>query len=165
MLKPWMIVLIVVAVLLIAAIVALYIVGNKMQKKQEAAEANMMVGAQTISMLIIDKKRMPLKEAGFPQIVVDQTPKYLRRSKVPVIKAKIGPQVRTLMCDAKIFDSVPVKKEVKAVINGIYVISVKGLHGPLEAPKEKQGFWKRLMKKAQKTVDENKKETVAKKKK
>lgn len=161
----WGIVLIVIAVILIAAIIALYIVGNKMQKKQEAAEANMMVGAQTISMLIIDKKRLPLKDAGFPQVVVDQTPKYLRRSKVPVIKAKIGPQVRTLMCDAKIFDSVPVKKEVKAVINGIYVISVKGLHGPLETPQEKQGFWKRLMKKAQKTVDENKKETNSKKKK
>ena len=161
----WQITLIVVAVVLIAGIVALYIVGNKMQKKQEAAEANMMVGAQTISMLIIDKKKMPLKDAGFPQVVLDQTPKYLRRSKVPVIKAKIGPQVRTLMCDAKIYDSVPVKKEVKAVINGIYVISVKGLHGPLEAPQEKQGFWKRLMKKAQKTVDESKKETNSKKKK
>lgn len=155
-LPTWSIVLIIVLVVLLGAFIALAIVGNKMQKKQEAAEAQKMIGAQTTSMLVIDKKRMKLKDAGFPEIVVEQTPKYLRGSKVPVVKAKVGPQIHTLMCDPKIFDNIPVKKEVKAVINGIYIISVKGLRGPLDVPQEKQGFWKRLLKKAQKTVDENK---------
>ncbi len=154
-LPTWSIVLIIVLAVITAILVALIIVGNKMQKKQEAAEAQKMIGAQTTSMLVIDKKKIKLKDAGFPDIVVQQTPKYLRSSKVPVIKAKVGPQIHTLMCDPKIFDLVPVKKEVKAVINGIYVISVKGLHGPLEAPQKKQGFFKRLLTKAQKTVDEN----------
>ena len=40
-------------------------------------------------LLVFDKKRMKLKEAGFPQLVVDQTPKALRGAKVPVVKAKI----------------------------------------------------------------------------
>lgn len=155
-LPTWSIVLIIVLAVITALLIVLIIVGNKMQKKQEAAEAQKMIGAQTISMLVIDKKKIKLKDAGFPDIVVEQTPKYLRGSKVPVVKAKVGPQIRTLMCDPKIFDSVPVKKEVKAVINGIYVISVKGLHAPLEAPKQKQGFFKRVLAKAQKTVDDNK---------
>ncbi len=150
----WTIVMIIILVVLIAGVVALMIVGSRMQKKQQEAEANMMVGAQTVSMLIIDKKKMRLKDAGFPDVVVQQTPKYLRASKVPVVKAKVGPQVHSLMCDAKIFDSIPVKKEVKAVINGIYIISVRGLRGPLEAPKEKQKFFDRLLTKARKKVDE-----------
>ena len=67
--------------------------------------------AQTISMLIIDKKKMKLKDAGLPAVVLENTPKYLRRSKVPVVKAKVGPKVMTLMCDAKVFEVLPVKKE------------------------------------------------------
>ena len=142
--KPITIVLIVITVLLIAAIVFLYVYGNKLQKKQETAQAQLESGAQSVFLLVIDKKRMKLKEAGLPQIVVDQTPKYLRRSKVPVVKAKIGPKIMTLMCDEKAFEVIPVKKEVKVVMNGIYIMSVKGSRGGLEAKAEKVGFFKRM---------------------
>ena len=138
------IVWIVILVLAISATVALYFFGNKMQKKQQEAEKQMQVGAQTISMLVIDKKVMKLKDAGFPQIVIDQTPKYLRRSKVPVVKAKIGPKIMTLMCDNNVFDIIPVKKEVKVVMNGIYIMEVKGARGGLEKKQEKVGFFKKM---------------------
>ncbi len=101
-------------------------------------------------MLIIDKKRMKLRDSGLPQVVIDQTPKAMRGSKLPIIKAKVGPQILSLICDEKIFDSVPVKKEVKAVVSGFYVIGVKGLHGRPEAqPVKKKGRFKRLMEAAQ----------------
>lgn len=138
------IVLLVILVIVIALLIALYIYGNKMQKKSEDAQAQMKVGAQTTSLLVIDKKRMKLKEADLPQIVIDQTPKYLRGSKVPIVKAKIGPKIMTLMCDEKIFDLIPVKKEIKAVMNGIYIMDVKGLRSNLEAPAKKQSFLKRM---------------------
>lgn len=95
-------------------------------------------------MLIIDKKKMKLKEAGFPQFVVDNTPKYLRRSKVPVVKAKIGPKIMSLMCDGAIFDQIPVKKEVKATVSGIYITAVRGIRGPLVTPPKKKGFFARF---------------------
>ncbi|MGN0507272.1 MAG: hypothetical protein ACI4FZ_11980 [Lachnospiraceae bacterium] len=142
--QPWLIVLLVITGILLIAFIALMIYGNKMQKKSEAAQQNMLAGAQTYSLLVIDKKMMKLKDAGFPKVVLDQTPKYLRGSKVPVVKAKIGPKVTTLMCDAKIFDLIPVKKEVKAVMNGIYIIDVKGLRSGLETKQPKQGFFKRM---------------------
>lgn len=142
--STWQIVLMIILLVLIAVFVALIIYGRKMQKKQEASQADIRASAQTFSILVIDKKRMKITEAGFPQIVIDQTPKYLRRTKVPVIKAKIGPKVATLMCDEKIFDLVPVKKEVKAVINGIYVIDVKGLRGGLEQRPVKKKFLARM---------------------
>ena len=142
--QTWLIVLIIVLAVVIVALIALYIFGSKMQKKSEVSQAQMKEGAQTVSLLVIDKKRMKLKEAGLPKIVVDQTPKYLRRSRVPIIKAKIGPKIMTLICDEKIFDHVPVKKEVKAVMNGIYIMDVKGLRGNLETKQEKVGFFKKM---------------------
>lgn len=137
----WLIALFVVLGIVLVGFIVLAIVGNKMQKKNAAAQADLRANAQTTSMLVIDKKRMKLKDAGFPQIVIDQTPKYARGTKVPVVKAKIGPQIHSLMCDEKIFDLVPVKKEVKAMISGIYIVDVKGLRGALqkeEKPKKKR---------------------------
>ena len=113
------IILLVILVILIIALVVLYFLGRKAQKRQEAQQEQINAMKQTVSMLIIDKKRMKIKESGLPQMVIDQTPKLLRASKLPVVKAKVGPQIMTLICEEKIFDSVPVKKEVKAVVSGI----------------------------------------------
>ena len=91
------IVLIVITVVLLAAIVALYFLGKKAQAKQADQQAQIDAMKQTVSMLIIDKKRVKIKESGLPQAVIDQTPKYLRGSKLPIVKAKAGPQIVTLV--------------------------------------------------------------------
>ena len=142
--KTFTIVLLVILVILIIACIALYFLGKRAEKKQAEQQKQLDAVAQTVSMLIIDKRKMKLKDAGFPQIVLDNTPKYLRRSKVPVVKAKIGPKIMTLMCDAKIYPLIPVKKEVKATISGIYITAVKGVRGPLETPQKKKDFFARL---------------------
>lgn len=145
--KTGTIVLIVIAILTIAALVALYFISKKAKKRQEETEQQMKASAQTFSMLIIDKKRMKIKEAGLPAVAIESTPKYLRGMKVPVVKAKVGPRVMTLLCDEKVFPNIPVKKEVKAVVSGLYITDVKGLRGPLEAPKkEKKGLFAKLKK-------------------
>ena len=141
------IILIVVIALVIAAVVGLYFYAKKMERKQIEQQEQMKAMAQTVPMLIIDKKKMKIKDAGLPAVVLENTPKYLRGAKVPIVKAKVGPKVMSLMCDDKIFPNVPVKKEVKAVISGIYITEVKGLRGPLEVPQKKKGFFKRLFKK------------------
>ena len=139
--KTGTIVLIVIAILTIAALVVLYFISKKAKKKQEETEQQMKASAQVLSMLIIDKKRMKIKEAGLPAVAIESTPKYLRGMKVPVVKAKVGPRVMTLLCDEKIFPNIPVKKEVKAVVSGLYIIDVKGIRGPLEVTKkEKKGL-------------------------
>ncbi|HWT75378.1 MAG TPA: hypothetical protein VN258_11780 [Mobilitalea sp.] len=142
--NTFIIVMIIITVVVIAALVALYIVGRKLQKRQDESQAQMQAAAQTVSILVIDKKMMKMKEAGLPKIVLDQTPKYMRGSKVPIVKAKIGPKVMSLVCDAKIFDVIPVKKEVKAVLSGIYIMDVKGLRGNLEPKKEKKTLFKKF---------------------
>jgi hypothetical protein len=142
--KPWVIVMLCIIAVLIIAMVALYFFGKKQEKKQAEQQEQLKAMAQNVSLLIIDKKRMKIKEAGFPSVVLENTPKYLRRAKVPVVKAKIGPKIMTLMCDEKIFPLVPIKKEVKAVISGIYITEVKGIRGPLETKEEKKkGLFRR----------------------
>lgn len=141
--KVTIVLLVILAILIIACIV-LYFLGKKAEKKQVEQQEQLDAVKQTVSMLIIDKGRVRLRDAGFPPIVVENTPKYLRRSKVPVVKAKVGPKVMTLMCDAQIYPIIPVKKEVKATISGIYITGVKGLRGPLETPEKKKGFFARL---------------------
>ena len=91
---------------------------------------------------------MPLKESGLPQMVIDQTPKIMRRSKLPIVKAKVGPKISILIADEKVFDLIPVKKEIKAEVSGLYIVGVKGIRGSLEAPasKKKKGFFARFKK-------------------
>lgn len=144
------IVLLVILAILIIVVVALYFFGKKAQKKQSEQQEQIDAMKQTISMLVIDKKRMKLKDAGLPQMIVEQTPKLLRGSKLPVVKAKVGPQIMTLICEESIFDAVPVKKEVKAVVSGIYITDVKGLHGKTAVVEQKKkGKFKQMLEKAQ----------------
>lgn len=139
------IILLVVLAVMAIALVTLYFLGKKAQKKQAEQQQLMEANKQTVSMLIIDKKRMKIKDSGLPQVVLDETPKIMRNTKLPIVKAKVGPQILSLISDEKVFDSIPVKKEVKAVVSGIYILDVKGLHGRVEkAPEKKKGFFKRL---------------------
>lgn len=137
--KTWQIVLIVVLVLLVAGVIALGIYGRKLQKQSDASQAELKAAAQSVTMLVIDKKRMKLKDAGLPAIVLEQTPKYLRGAKLPIVKAKVGPRIMPLICDEKIFEQIPVKKEIRASISGIYITEVKGLRSnQLEQKPEKK---------------------------
>lgn len=143
-------VLLVIAIVLAVLLVVLYFLGRKAQTKQAAQKQQMDAMAQNVTMLVIDKKRMKLKDAGLPAIVLEQVPKLMRNSKMPIVKAKVGPKVTSFICDAMIFDQIPVKKEVKAVISGLYITSVKGMRGNLEKPSKKPGLMARLRKKADK---------------
>ena len=61
-----LIILIVVLVVLIAVVIALYFFGKRAQKRQQEQEAQLQAYKQTVSMLVIDKKRMKIKESGLP---------------------------------------------------------------------------------------------------
>ena len=117
---------------------------HRQQEKKEEQEAQIAAAAQTISMLVIDKKHMKLKDAGLPAAILEQTPKLLRRSKMPIVKAKVGPKIMTFICEESIFDSIPTKKEVKAVVSGLYITKVRGLRGAMEAPPKKSKFKQKL---------------------
>ena len=149
--RGWIITIIVLVVA--AGIIALlYFLGKRAQKKQAEQQAQIDAAAQQVQMLVIDKKKMKLKDAGLPAVILQQTPKLMRMAKVQVVKAKVGPQIITFIADTKVFDIIPVKKEVKATVSGIYITAVKGVRGSIKAepvPKSKfTQFKEKLQKKA-----------------
>lgn len=78
-------------------------------------------------------------------MVIDQTPKYMFWAKVPVVKAKVGPKIMTLIADERVFQVLPVKAEVKVVVSGIYITQIKSVRGgKLETPPKKKGFFSRF---------------------
>ena len=130
-------VLLVILIILVIALVVLYFVGRKMQRKQAAQQEQMEAAKQSVSMLVIDKK---------------------------IVKAKVGPRIMTLVADSAIFDTIPVKKEIKAVISGIYIMEVRGVRGPLDTPPKKKSMMQKLRAKLTKAEKELQQESTTGKK-
>lgn len=144
------IVLLIILVVLLAVVIALYFIGKRLQARQAESDAQIQSMKKPMTLLVIDKKRLKLKESGLPDQVIQQTPWYAKRSKVPVVKAKVGPQFINFICDEKIFDSIPVKKQVKAMVSGIYIVELKGVRGgmPVDTTPRKKSWVEKLQEKA-----------------
>lgn len=136
----WLILLIVVAAL-IAALIIFYF-GFVRPRKKQMNEQQEQIDAtkQTVTIYVIGKKKMKISEAGFPKSVLESTPAKYRNRKVDIVKAKIGPQIVSLVASREVFDLVPINTNVKAEISGVYITNVHAMKGnkPLEQPKKKK---------------------------
>jgi len=137
-------VLLVILVFVAAALVAMYFVGRKMEKKQVESQAMIDAAKQVVTIMAIDKKKMKFTEAGLPQMVVDQTPWYAKRMKVPVVKAKIGPKIMTMLADEKVFEQLPLKTAAKVVISGLYITDIKYVRGGIPPMPKKKTFGQKV---------------------
>ncbi len=149
----WVIFLIVIAIISVGMF-ALYKFGDKQQKKQQEQRQQMYENMQVVSMLVIDKKRIRMSDAGFPKAILDQLPKRSARAKAPVVKAKIGPKVVSLLCDESIYDEVPVKAEIKAQISGIYIMGIKNTRNVAPPKPEKKNFLQKWSMKTNSMTDD-----------
>jgi len=149
--NPLLNVLIVILVIAVVILAVLYFLGQKLEKQQTEQKTMLDAAAQTVSILVIDKKKLKLKDAGLPKVVFEQTPKYMRWAKVPVVKAKVGPKVMTLMADERVFAALPIKTEAKVVVSGIYITEIKSVRGgSVPQPPKKKGLLDRFKKKKDK---------------
>ena len=144
-----------------AVLVALYFYGKRLQKKQDDAQAQIDAQKQTVSILVIDKKKLRPKESGLPEMALSQIPWYAKRAKLPIVKAKIGPQIMSLVADQGVFDVIPVKKECKVSLSGIYITEIKSVRGgKIPDPPKKKKLWERILRRddaAKKTASNKKK--------
>jgi len=145
----WTIVGNVLLVILIIALIVLgilYYLGRKMEKRQVEAQATIDAAKQTVTIMAIDKKKLKIKEAGLPAIVYEQTPWYAKRAKIPVVKAKVGPRIMTLIADEKVFQQLPLKTEAKVVVSGMYITDIKSVRGGIPPLPQKKKFFDRFRK-------------------
>ena len=119
-------------VILIAIIVAIIVVvlyflnkwaGRRMSTQQEMVERH----KQTVTIYVIDKKKDKITNANLPKAMASEIPRMGRIMKMPLVKAKIGPQIMTFVCDNAVFPVLPVKKNVTVEIAGAYIVSMKGM--------------------------------------
>ena len=146
---PWSIIILIVLGLVIAALIVLIVVSKKREKKQEEQKVEMAKSAQTINLFIIDMKKMRLKDAGLPKVVMESAGRMAKIAKMPILKVKAGNQVTSLVCDPEVFKTLLPKQEVKAKVSGIYVISAKYIRGP----KIEGGMEEKKKKKVDKFLD------------
>jgi len=141
----WLIVILVILGVALAALAFLMVFGRKMQKKQAAAQEQMEASKQQISILVIDKAKKKITEAGLPDSVIEQTPKYARRMKMPVVKAKVGPRIMTLLAEPGVYEIIPLKKTCTVTVSGIYITELKAVRGgSVPKPPKKRKFMDRL---------------------
>ena len=144
--KGFLIVLGIVLLILLVLLAVMYFLGRKLQKKQAEQQEAMDAAAQQMNLYIIDMKMMKITEANLPKVVLEQVPKYMKRAKLPIVKAKIGPKVMTLIADEKAFLQLPTKTEAKVIISGLYITDVKSVRGGIPPLPKKKGFFARFKK-------------------
>ncbi len=144
-------------VVLVGLLIFMYFFGRRMQKKQSEAEKQMEQMKQQVSALIIDKQKKKLTESGLPEAVINETPKYARRMKVPVVKCKVGPRIMTLIADANVYEILPLKKTCTLTVSGIYITEIKSVRGgSVPKPPVKKNAFRRMQEKLQAKLAKNK---------
>ncbi len=110
----------------VAAIAALVIFLRK-RYKRKMEEQNTLVNQHkvTASILVLNKRKEKVQKANLPKSVIDQVPAMYKFRKVPIVKAKVGPQVLDLLCDEKIFEDIPDKKTINVELAGIFIAGIK----------------------------------------
>lgn len=149
---------VVLVILVIAAIVlaVMYYFGRKMEKRQVESQAMIDAAKQTVTIMAIDKKKMKITEAGLPAVAIEQTPWYAKRVKVPVVKAKVGNRIMTMIADEKVFLQLPLKTEAKVVISGLYITDIKSVRGGIPPLPKKKTFGEKVKGIFKKDKEENK---------
>lgn len=128
-------VLIIIIIVLALILAGLYFLNKKSMKRMIQAQDFIDQNRTTVQIFIIDKKQEKPSPSNMPKVVYEQMPKSSRMRKTNMVRAKVGPQIVTLLCDKPVYNVLPVKKTVKVELAGMYIIGMTGLN--LEDKKKK----------------------------
>jgi len=124
----WIDIMLVVIVVLLAIVAGLYFLNRWASKRVATQQDTIEKTKQAASIYVIDKKHDKAANVkGLPKVVMDNLPKASKLMKMYFVKAKIGPQIMTLMCEKTVYNALDVKKTFHVEMAGIYIASVKGM--------------------------------------
>ena len=119
----------IIVLVLIAAIVAgLYYLNRRTIRRVIQTQDFIDQNRMTAQIFVIDKKQERPSAHNLPKNVFEQLPKSAQMRKTYLVKAKVGPQIITLMCDKPVYEVLPVKKNVKVDLAGMYIVSITGMN-------------------------------------
>ena len=114
--------------IVLAVIVGLFIgykiLKKRMAKRVESQKALVNQHKVTTSIFVIEKKKAKLTDAKLPKQIVDQIPRIYKLRKMPLVIAKVGPQIVTLLCEEDVFKKIPDKKNVRVDLAGIFIVGI-----------------------------------------
>ena len=106
---------------------AFYFLNRWSYKRMDENQAMIDRHRQSATIFVIDKSSGRLKEGMIPKAAMDQMPWHSKMMRMYFVKAKVGPQIVTLICEKNVYAALPVKKNVKVEIAGIYISSMHGM--------------------------------------
>ena len=121
-------IVIILAVVVVIAIAVMYHFGKKNYAKNLEAQSFINQYKTVTPILVIDKRFEKPTPHNLPKNIYEKLPKTAHIRKMPIVKAKVGPQILTLMCDKNIYDVLAVKKTVKVELAGIYISKIVGMN-------------------------------------
>ena len=129
-------------ILVLAVVLGLlYYFNRKNMKKVTQAQDFIEQNKISTQIFVIDKKMEKPTPSNVTKAVYDQLPKTAKIRKMPLVKAKVGPQIVNLMCDKSVFEIMPMKKNVKVELAGIYIVKIQGTN---LANKKKKTFGEKM---------------------
>ena len=137
-------ILMVLMIVLGVAAAGLYFLNSWSSKRMSEQQSLLERNKQSATIFVIDKSKSRVTESSLPKAVIEQMPRYSKIMKMHFVKAKVGPQIVTLMCDKDVYNALPMKKNVKVELAGIYISTMKGMKSKEEmkaiakAKKEKE---------------------------
>ena len=122
----WWILYIILGVIIAAIVAGYFFLKKRMEKKVSLQKDLVDQHKVATSILVLEKRMDKVNNANMPKSVIAQIPKIYKFRKVPIVKAKIGPQVMDLLCDEDIFNKLPERKSVNVELAGIFIAGIKG---------------------------------------
>ena len=128
-------IVIIISVIVVIIIALMYHFGRKNYAKNLEAQSFINQYKTVTPILVIDKRFEKPSPQNLPKYIYEKLPKTSHIRKMPIVKAKVGPQITTLLCDKNVYDVLPSKKTIKVELAGIYISRVIGMN--LEDKKKK----------------------------
>jgi len=137
----WLDILVIVFLVVVALGIGFYFLNRWATKRYSQQQDMVEKTKQSADIFVIDMKRDKAENVNLPKAVMENLPRTAKAVKMNFVKAKVGPQIVTLMCDKSIYSALSPKKNFKVELAGIYIVSVKGaktIHEQKEAQKSKK---------------------------
>ncbi len=119
---------IIVAVVLVIAIFAIYKLSSRNYKRSIEAQDFINANKQVASIYVIDKKYAKPTENDFNRQVFEQFTNSVKRRKMCMVRAKVGPQIVTLITEKNVYDIIVPKKTIKVELSGLFLVNVVGVN-------------------------------------